>query len=241
MMMGDQVGRWRLSHVLGSGLTADVWVAREAGMHFAVVKILRDPQHDEHRRTFVRGVELLRELDGHPGLIPVIDADLTGTEVAPWYSMPGAYMLEAALGHDPSSEAVVAAYTEIAATMVGLHAIGITHDDLMPLNLFRLDDRWVIGDAGGLERHPPDRARAAGFDATDVAVLATSLWLVLAPRDQRWRNVYIRAATPAPLALTHEHPFVPALDDLIARATAPDPLTRPTMAEFHRALVALPT
>jgi hypothetical protein len=119
-----------------------------------------------------------------------------------WRTM--AKNLRAALGVDPEPRAVVAAISQIAATLADLAADGISHRDIKPDNLFMFDGNCVIGDFGlvtypaknPITRHgrkvgpldfmaPEMRQDAdrAVAEPADVWALAKTLWVLLADTE----------------------------------------------------------
>jgi serine/threonine protein kinase len=53
-----------------------------------------------------------------------------------------------AIGHGSELPAVVAAFASYGRTLADLASDGVSHRDVKPDNLFRLDVSWVIGDFG---------------------------------------------------------------------------------------------
>jgi len=237
MQLGDRLGPWSLSHFIDEGQTGEVWLARAEGFRFAALKILRDPD-DQRRAEFQAEVDFLRAEADNPGVMPLLDADASAEATDPWYAMPTARTLFSVLGYGAAPEAVVAAFVEFTATMAGLHARGYCHIDLRPMNLFRADDRWVIGDAGGFQRLGSQAALQAGDAAGEVRI-GKSLWRMLTPAALQDVSLHIDHVQPRPLTGLVQHPWVPALDSIIARATALDPRDRLAMDQIHRELVAL--
>jgi hypothetical protein len=166
--------------------------------------------------------------------------------------MPVAEPLTVALGDAPSLEKVVNAVAAVASTLAGLAERGISHRDVKPPNLFRHEDRWVIGDFG-LVRTPDsepltdgsthlgplhflapemlnDPATADG-KAADVYSLAKTLW-VLATRQHYPMPGEHRVDEPSHCISSFvNHSEAIYLDRLLERATKTDPAKRPPMRE----------
>jgi serine/threonine protein kinase len=251
------VGPWLLGERLGRGGNATVWKATRPGTGGAVaLKVINatKAQRESYRR-FVQEIEFLRSLRDEDGVLPLLDAHLPDRPSAterPWLAMPIATLIREALDGKPL-EVVVAAAAEVAATLARLAANGVAHRDIKPGNLYKLDDRWLVGDFGLVAAPDMDELTRSGqaigpahFTAyemirdptgadplpADVYSLAKTLW-VLATR-QEWPPEGHQVAGTRLYSLTElrPHAHAAALDRLIDRATRLHPEERPTMTEL---------
>lgn len=164
---GSQVGPWTLEERLGRGGNGTVWSARRsAGEAPVALKIINTNRMDrEPYQRFVREIEFLRKHQSVDGLLPLLDAYLPGEPskgVRPWLAMPIATPISQALIECPLSE-VVEAMATIADTLWRLERdFDIAHRDIKPGNLYRLEDRWLIGDFGLIALPDADTLTAEG-------------------------------------------------------------------------------
>jgi hypothetical protein len=195
-----------------------------------------------------------------PGILPLLDSQIADDpSERSWYVMPVAVPILQALGDDPQPGAVIGAMAEVAGTLEALSGEGVAHRDIKPDNLFRLDDRWVIGDFGlvtypekdprtehGRKLGPTDYmapemredADKADPGPADVWALAKTLWVLLAGESLPLPGTH-RAAEPAhALAERITFTFAAELDLLLEEATQIDPRARVSMADMARELRA---
>jgi serine/threonine protein kinase len=251
-------GRWTLAEAIGGGGNADVWRAT-SGTDEAALKILRrsNPQSEPYRR-FVREIEMLAELAGDAGVLPMLDYQIPDGD-RPSFSMPIAQTAERHLEND-SVEAIVGCLRDIALTLARLlMERDVTHRDVKPSNLYRHEQRWVVGDLGLVDRPSLVTITAAqrfvgpayfvAFDimqspeggdyrAGDVFALAKTLWVLLV--GQRWpcpgEHRADRGADSVYLLRPHRH--AQELDEVLALATRRQPHDRLRMDQFAAELDA---
>jgi serine/threonine protein kinase len=263
---GDVLGRWELRRRLGFGGNAVVWLALGSDGSTCALKILTAIEHRsdsyERFRKEVRALQLVRNFDG---VLPLLEANLPESPTAadrPWLAMPVATIVLSALRGATLPE-VVGAVASFARTLERLRAEhGIAHRDIKPQNLYRLDDRYVVGDFGlvSLPDSAPlttnDRPLGPRFfmpyemiatpmtaDAhrADVFSLGKTLW-VLAVEQNYPPPGHIRAdQIRFRLSDFRASPLAQRLDAIIDRATREQPSARSTMAGFARELEDLLT
>jgi serine/threonine protein kinase len=102
-------------------------------------------------QRFVREIQFLRDHQGLPGLLPLVDAHLPDSPTKsdqPWLAMPIATPIGEALVA-ASLEQVVAAVSVIADTVARLQEqLNVAHRDIKPGNLYEFEGAWLIGDFG---------------------------------------------------------------------------------------------
>ena len=73
---GGSIGKWELVDPLGKGGTAEVWRATD-GESIVALKILNQRRTEsEPYQRFRQEIETLRQIGGHPSIMPLLDAHL---------------------------------------------------------------------------------------------------------------------------------------------------------------------
>ena len=258
---GDIFGSWMLDFQLGKGGNGTVWSVKRTDdpSTIAAIKILTKANQAAVIR-FRGEIEVLRNHNDIPGLLPVLDhhlPDAPTAESPAWYLMTRAKPLMKALARD--SKAIIRAVAKVARTLAILHSRGISHRDVKPDNLLILDGEPYVGDFG-LADFPekpeitgkgemlgprwtiaPEMKRSpktADGRLADVYSLAKTLWILLANDIRCFEGRY----HPDDIAVALKN-YLPAanllhmLDDLLFRATANNPTDRPTMEQFESVLM----
>ncbi|WP_331768214.1 protein kinase domain-containing protein [Embleya sp. NBC_00896] len=136
----QQVGRFRLVGVLGSGGMGRVFLGRAPDGAAAAVKVvhpyLLNGDETEFRRRFVREVEAAQRV-GAAFTAPVLDADPHAE--LPWLAtefVPGITLSEAVTRFGPLPEAsLLALGAGLFAALAGIHGAGLVHRDIKPSNI----------------------------------------------------------------------------------------------------------
>ncbi|HEV2373425.1 MAG TPA: protein kinase [Streptosporangiaceae bacterium] len=262
---GQRFGQWVVSSPerIGGGGNGEVWGVRGDDGRVGAIKILFRREGDEgvyRLGRFRDEIAFLLEHPDLPGILPLLDSYLSEDPgECSWYVMPVAEPIRAALGDDPEPRMVVAAVAEIADTLAGLASEGVGHRDVKPDNLFRLGDRWVVGDFGlvwypekdpltehGRRLGPTDYmapemredADKADPGPADVWALAKTLWVLLTRQSLPLPGTHGANDTAHSLRERLSFTFAAELDLLVEQATQIDPQARVTMAEIVRELRA---
>lgn len=254
-------GQWDVRAKLGAGGNADVYECVGVSGVVAAIKVLRNFGGDRLIR-FRDEVDMLTRLKGHHGILPILDSNVPlrpSVEDPAWYAMPIARRVRDDLRPQAALSEVVEAVADFAETLADLAKQGISHRDIKPDNLFRYDDRFVVGDFGLVDF--PDKvaitaenrklgpqfyiapemlndpANADGLPA-DVYSLAKTLWVLATGQNYPIPGEHRLDNPQARLSSYNADPQAFLLDRLMERATRQDPALRPTMEEVQQDLRA---
>src|SRR5258708_1017212 len=147
---GTVLGRYRLTHLLGRGGMAEVYLAFDDQLHREVaVKIVHLSREEEVAR-FRREAELLGPL-AHEHILPVFDFGVQG----PWHYLVMPYVSYGTLSQrlqtrGPLSPEEVGLFLEqIASALQYAHERGILHRDIKPSNILLRDETFAyVADFG---------------------------------------------------------------------------------------------
>lgn len=259
---------------LGSGGAASVSACtRIAGGDPLAIKKLQDLSGDKKAR-FEREIDVMLELQakGVKGVMPILDYN----KAECWYVMPVATCLDQTIKKwkknadsttpiDTYREDIqpfyVKAFLTYANTLQAIHALGYTHRDIKPKNLYVMDGDFVIGDFGIVDLPESEPSMTKKHDrlgawntmapevlrdarnttpASDVYSLAKSLWMCLSLNEEGFDGRYDAEYDTISL---HDNPYIKGnyfidIDDLLHSATQDDPDKRPDMNGFVKGLVA---
>jgi serine/threonine protein kinase len=250
----ERIGPWEIVERLGGGGNAEVYLARD-GEREVALKVLKTRRADsEPYLRFRNEIGVLRRFDDEPGVLPIIDASLperpSRAEPA-WIAMPRATPIRNAL-EDATLREKVEAIADIADTLARLAAAGVAHRDLKPDNLYRYQDRWVVGDFGlahvpdesdrrltgsrlGPFGYMPDELFADAMNAdpfrADVFQLGKCLLVITSGLTDPPQG-HIAAGSSGAVSRYVADAHIDALDQIVDRCSRRDPETRPAMAEF---------
>lgn len=249
-----------LIRCLGVGGFGQVWMARHTlTEHYRACKLIPADKALE-----LEGLRRLKQrVPGHPGLFPIEDvgsvddwlyclmplADAATTDQAVLdHSGYQPLTLDLYLkrhGRRPTSEAA-AIGVQLAEAVRHLHAHGITHGDIKPANIMRLNGAWTLADYG-LARdlsspigqgHTPGYSPPEGPGSTNADQYA--LGVVLMDLLTGWNARMLKDFHEIPVERFNLDPDGPRLAEVIRRATQPDHKDRyGSMDEFVGALRAI--
>lgn len=237
---------------LGQGTFGSVEKARDIRTNtvIAVKKLL--PKHcgnAELRRTFAREIEILTDLQGHPNVVRIIEADARSK--TPYYTMEfcNGGSLQSWVASRHSDDTIAFALAEAANGLAAIHGRGGFHRDVKPLNLLAVKNAGgdyqhiKVSDLGFARQPKPGRSmtwnakgtlgyiapevmNGAPFDApADIFSLAvTACELVTGTRDFR---------------RLHSAPIPGSMKHLITRMGAGSPWDRPTAVEVVHGMHAV--
>jgi serine/threonine protein kinase len=245
------LGGWRLVDRLGKGGNGEVWRCVGSDGAWAAIKVLLQQRDRERLGRFRNEISFLLDHGRRPGVVPIIDRDLSGNGKV-WYVMPLAVPIRTALGPEPPPQQAVAAIAAVTRTLTALAEDGIFHRDLKPDNLFRLNQVWSVGDFGlvkypageALTRHgrklgpihfmAPEMRESpdtADGELADVYAIAKTLWVLLADSNLPFPAQHRADDDICRLTARLDYRWASQLDLLIERCTSNDPSMRPRMRE----------
>jgi serine/threonine protein kinase len=216
----------------------------------------------EPYQRFAREVDFLRGLTIDDGVLPLLDANVPvrpTKENRAWLAMPIAVPIAQALSGF-SLETVVEAVATVSKTLANLAERGIAHRDVKPGNLYRLNDRWLVGDFGLIDLPDLDQLTKEGkpigpvhFTAyellvsaatlddarpADVFSLGKTLWVLATEQSYPPGGHQPIETSRFGIADLRPHAHARELDQLVDSMTQLRAASRPTMAQVVRDLRA---
>lgn len=257
-------GRYRLVALLGSGPTASTYLGEDVSLQRQVAVRVAHPSHahdGEFRQRFAAEAKAIAALN-HPSILRVYDwSDDASTAFMVLEYLPGGSLRQILDARGPLTlPQAVAVGAQAAHALASAHKSGIVHGAVTPANLlFDEDDRVRLTDfhtmaasrdpfASGEHRFDvghatyasPEEALGMALDGrADVYSLAVVLFEAVTgrvPFDASSAITTLMARVGVPLP--HD-PALGPLDDLLARAAAPDVNARLDAASFAERLDAL--
>jgi serine/threonine protein kinase len=252
----SKYGKWQTYKRIGGGGNGEVYRCRSGDGADAAIKLLRRDLRGRRDRMvrFRNEINFLISQGKRVGVLPLIDHHLPDDPAEPsWYVMPLADPMLKAFGTSPNLAEVVSAVAQVAETLAGLAAEDISHRDIKPDNLFKLNGAWAIGDFG-LVKYPESEpitrqgrpvgpylfmapemrqhADTASGELADVYSLAKTLWSLTVGRPDPPPGE-LRADRPAlRLSAYVEVPRARLLDPILERCTSDEPEVRMSMREM---------
>ncbi|MFK4693559.1 serine/threonine protein kinase [Streptomyces pristinaespiralis] len=147
----QQVGRYRISALLGAGGMGRVFLGRSPSGRLVAVKVVRPELAEDpgFRRRFAQEVAAARKVTGF-FTAALVDADPDGSP--PWLAtayVPGMALDQAVAAHGPwPTDSVRALGAGLAEALEAIHAAGLVHRDLKPSNVLVAPDGPRVVDFG---------------------------------------------------------------------------------------------
>jgi predicted Ser/Thr protein kinase len=264
---GDAFGGYRIERLLGHGGMGTVYLAEQERLGRKVALKVISPEladDPEFRRRFLRESQLAASLD-HPNVIPIYDADEVGgvLYLAMRYVLgPSLLALVRQRGSLTTDETLRIA-EQIGGALDAAHHAGLVHRDVKPANILVAEPggHAYLCDFGLAKRTSSHAVTQAGFflgtvdysspeqiegrptdGRADVYSLGCVLFHCLAGRapyvrDTQLAVLHAQLHDPLPELAEARPGLPPALDPVLAKATAKDPGDRyATAAELSDAL-----
>jgi len=258
---GTRLGPWTLLRRLGRGGGSEVW--RSSSERFGEVALKIPDVGTAKRKRFAAEIQILRQLAGVKGIMPVIATSIDADQEAqatPWLAMPIAIHIADEVARRNNPTFVIRGIASMAATLATFHARGVSHRDIKPANIYWLKRSWVLADFGiasfpgkaamtknGRKLGPayfiapemlnsPETSEGA---PADVYSLAKTLWVLLSgqsfppPGEQRVAVEALRVSSYVKIA------NVDRLDVLMDECTRHAPIERPLASVMADCLAAV--
>ncbi|MEU9792983.1 serine/threonine-protein kinase [Streptomyces sparsogenes] len=257
-----QVGRYRITGLLGAGGMGRVYLGHSPGGRLVAVKVVRPDLAEDpgFRRRFAREVAAARKVNGF-FTAALVDADPDGSP--PWLAtayVPGLPLDKAVAAHGPwPAESVRALGAGLAEALEAIHEAGLVHRDLKPSNVLIAPDGprvvdfgisvaaeataltstgMVVGTPGFMA--PEQLTGKPVTPATDVFALGA----VLAYAATGVGPFGAGSAQALNFRIVYEEPDLAELSapglEIITRCLAKDPARRPAVAELVEELALVP-
>ncbi len=213
----DRTGEYEIIRTLGSGGTAEVYLARQRHLdRLVALKLLRTDgitSSEQARRRFAREVEAAAKLD-HPNIVAIYETGLfNGSPCIAYRLIDGPTLAMTCSGRPMPPDDAARCVRAIAEGIAHAHQRQVIHRDLKPANVMMDKDRPMIADfglalildetieitqtgevLGTLAWMSPEQAKGDQFSqSTDIYALGNLLFFVLTGR------VPFESVTPARL------------------------------------------
>ncbi|MDQ3333665.1 MAG: protein kinase [Myxococcota bacterium] len=261
----ERFGRYRVTGTLGKGAMGEVHLAVDEVLGREVaVKTLKGGASglaarllDERFRQEARAIATL----SHPGVVQVFDIDVNADP--PYIVMERVLgpSLKERLAERPLSDRELRALgIQIANALAAAHAAGVVHRDVKPANILAAGDgAWKLADFGvahvpdssltmtgqfvGSPAYAPPEALLRGQlgPAGDIYGLGATLYQAIAGRWPRADSTSGALLAPVPPLAQLAPNVSPQIADVIDRAVAMEPESRPSAADFASALARAAT
>ncbi|HSW87929.1 MAG TPA: serine/threonine-protein kinase [Candidatus Saccharimonadales bacterium] len=266
---GQQIGNYRLIHLLGSGGFADVYIAEHIYIKKqTAIKILKGPLSSADQNSFILEAQIVENLK-HPNIIPLIDFGLDSNG-SPYLIME--YIPKGTLRNIyPKGTKVplskVAIYVQqLAEALQYAHDHKFIHRDLKPENvLLDFKDQVFLSDFGistirhntmSLPQHPTAYSGTPAYSALEqingqprpesdqysLAIIAYELLTGEQPFKGNPVSILFQQATAIPRKPTHINPNIPtSVETAILKALQKDYRQRyRAIKDFAEALCQTP-
>lgn len=263
-LIGQQVGNYQLTELLGQGGFAEVYLADHLHLKTrAAIKILFGKLTLEDQETFLREAQTLAKLR-HPHILRVLDFGFT--HALPFLVMdyaPGGTLRDRHPKRSQVPLPTVIAYVEqIASALVYTHDHKLIHRDVKPENMLIGADGTIlladfgtvttahsissiktIDQAGTVYYMAPEQIQGKPLPASDQYALAVVIYEWLCGErpftGESMIEIAMKHLTQAPPPIRQKLPtFPPRIEQILARALAKDPQQRyPSIRTFADAFL----
>lgn len=164
LRQGEQVGRFRIGWLVGTGATSEVYVANdERDRRDVVLKLIRATSPgDEHLRRLQREVDALATAE-HPNVLRVYECGQLRDHAYLITDFAAGGSLDARLRKAmPTTSQALRLLTSIAAGLDHVHGLGIIHGDVKPANVLLTDRARPLLTDFGIAHLPSQRSDPSG-------------------------------------------------------------------------------
>ncbi|WP_257142770.1 serine/threonine-protein kinase [Bacillus thuringiensis] len=140
---------------IGEGFFAhvDKYECESSGEQYAL-KRLKEKFHENivYKNRFRREIDILKRLEGHEHIVPIVDHKFNESKNQYYYLMPCAnvHLKEYIEKNNNKLDLTdrLKIFEQILSAMVFAHSLGVLHRDLSPNNVLIFDDKVVVSDFG---------------------------------------------------------------------------------------------
>jgi serine/threonine protein kinase len=261
--LGNKVGRFLITKLLGSGGMGDVYAALDTELNRVVALKFVRPEvlgYDAGHQRFIREAQTASSLN-HPNIVTIHEIVRTGPTVAIVMELVEGLPLRTLCGKCcDSMRRVLDMGEQLASALSAAHGLGIVHRDIKPENVLvqansrvkildfglarpvsNLDGTSSVFPAGTLRYLSPEQARGdPASPASDVFSLGLVLHELTTGRhpfrgDSPFETVHA-ILTGEPERLISDDRVPRLFVDLIASMLSKDPSVRPSASEVARRL-----
>src|SRR5262249_26320702 len=174
---GDNVGRYQLGTLLGSGGMGQVFTAFDSELGRVVaLKVIRPEmrsQSSRERSRLLREAQALAKLQ-HPNVVPVHDVGMEGDELFIAMEAVAGPTLGAWLASERRSwRAIRDVFIQAGRGLAAAHEVGIVHRDFKPTNVIVAANRVVVVDFGVARPQKEDEPNEPGGRPSSLDVNLT--------------------------------------------------------------------
>lgn len=263
-LIGQQMGSYRLTRLLGQGGFSDVYLGEHIYVprRQAAIKVLSDRYTDAELQRFCNEVSTIFHLV-HPSIVRVLDFGVEGRMpfLVMDYAPSGTLRHRHPAGEQVPLETILGYVQQIAEALAYAHAERVVHRDIKPENLLigsqqqiLLSDfgiairshrpvsqtpQWISGTAVYMA---PEQCQGNACQESDQYSLAVVVyeWLCGNPPfqgDHPFNIVFQHLQTPPPPLHARVPSLAPAIEQVVLKALAKDPQDRfPSARAFADAL-----
>ena len=251
---------WILDKQIGEGGNGVVWSASKENLKSEkiAIKFVKCASVTKKRR-FEREVTTQSSFN-HESIVPIYEHGRSGTTC--WFSMPICSSASSLL-NDRSAIEICDEYLNIVSAVKHIHSKNMSHRDIKPDNILKLDGSLVLADFGLIStplRSEDRRITKVGsklgnfatiapelryvedidadFRPADVYSLGVTLWMLLNRDENGFDGQYaISAKNKIDIALKNERLELKDLHALLEKSTENDPNLRLNIKEFEETLI----
>ncbi|HEY1349667.1 MAG TPA: serine/threonine-protein kinase [Ktedonobacteraceae bacterium] len=265
-LIGQQLGNYRLTRLLGQGAFADVYLGEHIELATLVaIKILREIPDDEGLKNFRQEAQILANLK-HANIVRVFDFGVDANKT-PFFVMDyfhrGSILNIHPRGQAVPLKSIISYVNQIAQALTCAHGAGVIHRDVKPENLLLGTHQEVLlsdfgiavmahssvsmttqNAAGTISYMAPEHCKGRPEPASDQYSLAVVVyeWLCgTVPFKGTFYEIFHHQLFTSPPSLRNRVSTIsPKVEEIVFRALAKEPKRRfDSVQEFATALAKI--